>query len=277
MTLPPPLASGFLFSLKNSSAVGLIICSLLVLLSIASWVAMTRKFSLIKRARASDAAFCNDLRRSPHPLSLFQAGERFASAPMYHVYHAACQELSFYLLGTDVVDASFTRRLQAAGRITPSEMNAVRETMERAVSETSLKLEEGLGVVASALSGAPVLGLLGTVWGMMDSFAGLTAAADGAGLRALAPGLSAAMLTTVAGLIVAIPSIFGYNYLVSRVRHQIARIEHFTTDFASILDRHFVDHRTSAPELPGHGELDPAGQDAFANAPSVLTTPPMNA
>lgn len=277
MTPLPPLASGLLFGLKNSSAAGLIICGLLVILSIASWVAMTRKFSLLKRAREANAVFCDDLRRSPHPLSLFQAGERFAAAPMFHVYHAACQELSFYLLGTDVVDASFTRRLQAAGRVTPSEMNAVRETMDRAVGETSLRLEDGLGVVASALSGAPVLGLLGTVWGMMDSFAGLTDAAEGAGLRALAPGLSAAMLTTVAGLLVAIPSIFGYNYLVSRVRHQIARIEHFATDFASILDRHFVDHRSAAPDLAGHGELDASGQDAFADAPSVLATPPLTA
>lgn len=270
---PLPLASGLLFGLKNASAAGLVICGLLVLLSIASWVAMTRKFGLLKRAREANSRFCDDLRRSPHPLSLYQAGERFAAAPMFHVYHDACQELSFYLLGTDTVDATFERRLQAAGRITPSEMNAVRETIDRAVSETALRLEGGLGVVATALSGAPVLGLLGTVWGVMDAFAGLTAVADGTGLRALAPGLSSAMLTTVAGLVVAIPSIFGYNYLVSRVRQQIARIEHFATDFASILDRHFVDHRTNAPETASLGET--LGASAFATAPSVLATPPM--
>ena len=274
--MPPlPLASGLLFGLKSASISGLLICGLLVLLSIASWVAMTRKFTLLKRAREANAVFCDDLRRSPHPLSLFQAGERFATAPMFHVYHDGCQELAFYLLGTDTVDATFSRRLQAAGRISPSEMNAVRETMQRAVGETSLRLESGLGVVASALSGAPVLGLLGTVWGVMDSFAGLTAAADGAGLRALAPGLSSAMLTTVAGLIVAIPSIFGYNYLVSRVRQQIARIEHFATDFASILDRHFVDHRVSLVEPASINEVDLAGPAAFADAASVLATPPM--
>ncbi len=272
---PLPLASGLSFGLKNSSASGLVICVLLVLLSIATWVAMTRKFSLLKHARLANAAFCDDLRRSPHPLSLYQAGERFAAAPMFHVYHDACRELSFYLLGTDVVDAGFNRRLQAAGRISASEMHAVRETMDRAVSETSLRLESGLGVVATALSGAPVLGLLGTVWGVMDSFAGLTAAADGAGLRALAPGLSAAMLTTVAGLLVAIPSIFGYNYLVSRIRHQIARIEHFSVDFASILDRHFVDHRAAAPDHADLGdELEPAGLEALTGAPS-LSTPPV--
>jgi biopolymer transport protein TolQ len=266
------LASGLSFGLQNATPSGLVICGLLVLLSVASWVAMTRKFLLLKRARRANAVFCGDLRRSPHPLSLFQAGERFLEAPMFHVYHDACRELSFYLLDTDTVDATFSHRLQSAGRITPSEMNAVKETMDRAVSEAAMRLESGLGVVASALSGAPVLGLLGTVWGVMDSFSGLSGIADGAGLRALAPGLSSAMLTTIAGLVVAIPSMFGYNYLVSRLRLQIARIEHFSADFASILDRHFVDHRPSPPAIPSLGELDSIGLDAFSGAPSGLSS-----
>ena len=268
-----PLASGLSFGLNHSTPSGLIICAILVVLSIASWVAMTRKFLLLKRARLANSAFCSNLRHSPHPLSLFQAGERFLDAPMFHVYHDACRELSFYLLDTDTVDATFSRRLQAAGRITPSEMNAVKETMERAVGESALRLESRLGIVASALSGAPVLGLLGTVWGVMESFSGLSEVADGSGLSALAPGLSSAMLTTIAGLIVAIPSMFGYNFLVSRIRLQIARIEHFSADFASILDRHFVDHRSGTTQLPTPmGDLDSIGLDAFSGAPSGLAS-----
>ena len=111
-----PLASGLSFGFNNATPSGFIICGLLVVLSIASWVAMTRKFLLLKRARKANAIFCSDLRRSPHPLSLYQAGERFLEAPMFHVYHDACRELAFYLLNTDTVDAHFSRRLQAAGR-----------------------------------------------------------------------------------------------------------------------------------------------------------------
>jgi biopolymer transport protein TolQ len=236
---------------------------------------MTRKFLLLKRARIANATFCSDLRNSPHPLSLFQAGERFLDAPMFHVYHDACRELAFYLLNTDTVDAQFSRRMQAAGRITPSEMNAVKETMDRAASEAALRLENNLGIVSSALSGAPVLGLLGTVWGVMESFGGLSSVTQGAGLGTLAPGLASAMITTIAGLIVAIPSMFGYNYLVSRIRIQIARIDHFSADFASILDRHFVDHRSSIPDLAAPiGDLDSIGLDAFSGAPSGLANSP---
>lgn len=271
----PFFASGLSFGFQNATPSGFIICGILAGLSIASWVAMLRKSGLLKRARLANVAFTAELRRSPHPLSLFQSGERFAGAPMYHVYFDGCRELAFYLLGTDEVDATFSRRLQTASRVTPSEMTAVRETMDRAVSEAALRLESGLGIVASALSGAPVLGLLGTVWGVMESFGGLTQAADGAGLRALAPGLSSAMLTTIAGLVVAIPSMFGYNYLVSRIRHQVARIEHFSADFASILDRHFVDHRTApVPDTAGLGALEPLGMGAFSEAPSELTASP---
>jgi biopolymer transport protein ExbB/TolQ len=275
--MPTPVfwASNLSLGFQNATPSAYLICTLLAGLSIASWVAMVRKSSLLKRARKANAAFTSELRRSPHPLSLFQSGERFAEAPMYHVYFDGSRELAFYLLGTDEVDGTFTRRLQTASRITPSEMSAVRETMERAASEAALRLESGLGVVASALSGAPVLGLLGTVWGVMESFGGLTQVADGAGLRALAPGLSSAMITTIAGLVVAIPSMFGYNYLVSRIRHQIARIDHFSADFASILDRHFVDHRPPPPsETTSLGEMESLGLHAFSEAPSGLSTSP---
>ena len=275
MLIFPFIASGQSFGFQSATPSAILICCVLVGLSIASWVAMIRKFSLLKRARLANAAFTAELRRSPHPLSLFQSGERFAEAPMYHVYFDGSRELAFYLLGTDEVDATFSRRLQTASRITPSEMTAVRETMDRAASEAALRLESGLGIVASALSGAPVLGLLGTVWGVMESFGGLTEAADGAGLRALAPGLSSAMITTIAGLVVAIPSMFGYNYLVSRIRHQMARMEHFAADFASILDRHFVDHRTTPlTDSTSLGKLEPMGLEAFSEAPSRLSASP---
>jgi biopolymer transport protein ExbB/TolQ len=271
---PSFLASGLSFGLQNATAAGWVICILLLMLSIASWVAMTIKFFALKRARLANGEFRTSLFRSPHPLALFQIGERFQNSPMFETYYRGCRELSFYLLGTDEVDSTFALRLQSAGRITPSEMNVVREAMERSVNAAVVKLESRLGVVATALSSAPVLGLLGTVWGVMESFGGIAGTVDSTGLSALAPGLSSAMLTTIAGLIVALPSMFGYNYLVSRIRDQIARLDHFAADFASIMDRHFVDHRTTAPELAAMGDADAVGADAFSAPPTGFTTAP---
>ena len=232
-----PLASGLSFGFNNATPSGIIICVLLIVLSIASWVAMTRKFLLLKHARKANASFCGDLRRSPHPLSLFQAGERFLEAPMFHVYHDACRELAFYLLNTDTVDAHFSRRLQSAGRITPSEMNAVKETLERAVSEAALRLETGLGVVASALSGAPVLGLLGTVTGMMETFRLITVFGSG-DARQLASGISEALITTEYGLVVAIPALILHALLSRKVQGVKSTMEMTSLAFLNGIKNH---------------------------------------
>ena len=79
------------------------------------------------------------------------------------------------------------------------------------MAQESLKLESGLILLAIAVSGAPFLGLLGTVWGVMSTFAHV-AQLGRADLSAMAPGVAAALITTVAGLVVAIPHLVAYNY-----------------------------------------------------------------
>ena len=87
------------------------------------------------------------------------------------------------------------------------------------------------------------LGLLGTVWGVMETFAGV-AAAGSANLAAMAPGVSAALITTVTGLLVAIPAMFGYNYLVTTIRATIVELDNFAAELASEFEHKFVEHGT---------------------------------
>ena len=140
--------------------------------------------------------------------------------------------------------------------------------MERAMGEAGIRLESKMSAVAMSLSGAPFLGLLGTVWGVMDSFAALAGATDGVGLQTMAPGISAALLTTVVGLLVAIPSMFGYNFLVGQIRALVVRLDHFAGEFSSVLDRHFVDHRATADEIPSIASLGVQNMPAFSGVPS---------
>jgi len=264
------LASGLQFGFSNSTLSGLVICAVLGLLSIASWGTMVSKFRFLSKVRQSNAQFQHSLGDSLHPLAIFQVRERHERSPMYHIYNAGCRELCYHLLGIDEPDASFSKRLKGAGRITPAAMSAVHEAMDRAVGEAALKMESRMSIVATALSGAPFLGLLGTVWGVMDSFGGIATAEGDTTLRALAPGLAAALLTTVVGLLVAIPSMFGYNFLVARIRDQITRLDSFAADFGSILERLFVDHRQSHDALPSLGSLgSPSLPAAFSSAPGV--------
>jgi biopolymer transport protein ExbB/TolQ len=119
-------------------------------------------------------------------------------------------------------------------------MNSVRSAMEREVGEQALRLEDRMTVLATAVSGAPFLGLLGTVWGVMDTFSGI-AMAGHPDIAAMAPGVSGALITTVTGLLVAIPAMFGYNFLVVTLRGLIVELDNFAAELASAFDHRYLD------------------------------------
>ena len=96
-------------------------------------------------------------------------------------------------------------------------------------------------ILATAVSGSPFLGLLGTVWGVMDTFSGV-AMAGTPNLAAMAPGVSGALLTTVVGLLVAIPAMFGYNFLVTSLRAMIVQTDNFAAQLSSDFEHRFVDY-----------------------------------
>jgi biopolymer transport protein ExbB/TolQ len=121
-------------------------------------------------------------------------------------------------------------------------MRVVAVAMERAVGESALKLESQMIILATAVSGAPFIGLLGTVWGVMETFADV-AKAGSASLAAMAPGVSAALITTVTGLLVAIPAMFGYNYLVTSVRGMIVELDNYAAELISAFEHRYVAHR----------------------------------
>jgi biopolymer transport protein ExbB/TolQ len=211
--------------------------------SIFSWSVMITKFRVIRKAQVRRDQFLSLFRTDRQPLRIYTNGIRFDGAPLFAVYKAGCQELTFQLLGSAEVDETFRARLDSAPRISPAQMRVVVSAMERAVGETALKLESQMIVLATAVSGAPFLGLLGTVWGVMETFADV-AAAGSANLAAMAPGVSAALITTVTGLLVAIPAMFGYNYLVTTLRGIIVGLDNFAAELASEFEHKYVDHGT---------------------------------
>ena len=120
--------------------------------------------------------------------------------------------------------------------------NTSNARIENVVAQESLKLESGLIWLAIAVSGAPFLGLLGTVWGVMSTFAGI-AQQGTATLAAMAPGVSAALITTVAGLLVAIPSMFGYNWLVHNLRVFTVGLDNFAQELVSKMERRYLEEK----------------------------------
>jgi biopolymer transport protein ExbB/TolQ len=241
-------SGGLIYAFQHSTLPGKIVLFCLFIASTLSWAVMWTKMSIVRRASKQSRIFLDRFRADRQPLRLYENKVRFDGTPLFGVYNAGCTDLTFHLLGSSDVDETFRARLDDAQKISPAQMRAVTSAMERAVGENALKLESQMILLATAVSGAPFLGLLGTVWGVMDTFSGV-ATAGSANLAAMAPGVSAALITTVTGLLVAIPAMFGYNFLVTSIRASIVQMDNFAAELASEFEHKYVDHgpRPSAP------------------------------
>ena len=103
-------------------------------------------------------------------------------------------------------------------------------------------LEKGMIVLSTAVAGGPFIGLLGTVWGVMSTFSGI-ATAGAATLTAMAPGVAGALIATVVGLLVAIPAMFAYNFMVTSIRHLTQELDSFAARYVTQIEYRYVDNR----------------------------------
>ncbi|MGI8820933.1 MAG: MotA/TolQ/ExbB proton channel family protein [Chthoniobacterales bacterium] len=242
--LPIFAASGLLFAFEHATIAGKLILSVLLVGSIFSWSVMITKLRVVQFAKKQTAQFRKAFRVDRQPLRLFESNARFFGSPLFDVYRAGCEEMTFHLLGSTEVDETFRARLDQAEKISAAQMGAVQAAMERAIGETALGLESQMILLASAVSGAPFLGLLGTVWGVMDTFTDV-AVAGSPNLATMAPGVSGALITTVMSLCVAIPAMFGYNFLVTSIRSLIVQTDNFAAELASEFEHKYVDHHAT--------------------------------
>jgi len=205
---------------------------LLGIFSVIAWSTMFYKATQMRRARKLNLYFNDEFHAQKNVLDIFDRKLHVEGCPLYEVYQTGCVQL----------DA----RLRSAGgdarkrHVSLKNMEHVKRAMENVVAQESLKLESGLILLAIAVSGAPFLGLLGTVWGVMQTFGGI-AQTGAATMAAMAPGVSAALITTVAGLLVAIPSMFGYNWLVHNLRVFTVGLDNFAQELVSKMEAEYLE------------------------------------
>jgi len=207
-----------------------IIIVILAVFSIFAWSTMAAKALQMHRAKKLNHHFDIEFRRQGSVLGIFERRLGIQGCPMFSVYEDGCTDLDARLNKPDG-----TRKTE----LTIKSMEHIKRSLEGAVARESLKLESGLILLAIAVSGGPFLGLLGTVWGVMDTFGGV-AMKQKADLAAMAPGVSAALITTVAGLLVAIPSMFGYNWLLHTLRVVTVELDNFAQSLASRMETEFL-------------------------------------
>jgi biopolymer transport protein ExbB/TolQ len=203
-----------------------VIIVFLVLFSIVAWSVMASKALQMRRAKQLNRLFDGEFRSQNGVLSIYDRRVQVDGCPLFAVYQEGSAELDVRLK-----NGGGNRRTW----ISLKAMEHVKRALERAVAKESLRLESGLILLAIAVSGAPFLGLLGTVWGVMSTF-GHIAQQNSASLQAMAPGVAAALVTTVAGLLVAIPSMFGYNYLVHNLRVLTVELDNFAQELVSRME-----------------------------------------
>jgi len=237
-------AAGLIYILSETSFVGYAVLLTLFLASILSWSVALYKLTGLLEANEKNAHFVATFRQDQSPLRIYEEKIPFDGSPLFEVYKAGCKELCFQLLSTTTVDERLHFSIADAKKISSGQIRPVVDAMEKAIGESMLQLESLMIILSTAISGAPFLGLLGTVWGVMDVFAGI-AVAGNVNLIAMAPGVAGALTTTVTGLLVAIPAMFAYNLLTVNIRSMIVQCENFATEFSSEVEHYYVIYSNS--------------------------------
>ncbi len=205
--------------------VGQVITVGLLIASLFAWTVMIGKHFELKRLRMLNHSFEQRLREER---SLLQLPESFRGKRV----------IPYGDLFADAIEAYWRAEALAKERgesAVRTRLEHAENAIQRALARQTLRYESSMVFLASIVSGAPFLGLLGTVWGVMEAFSAVSMLQN-VGISALAPGVTAALLTTIAGLIVAIPSVFGYNYLLSNTRVLVTEIENYASTLADRIE-----------------------------------------
>ena len=193
--IQPILANAAVYAIENATTEGKITVIVLLLLSLFSWTIIITKFRQLTIARRATKKFMAAYASTRDPLDIKKRGEDFDGAPAFGLYERGAEEVLYHLKNNPVemknlpsvhgVGDGNTDHLAKANttKISLSSYEAVKVVLEEAASAQAMSLEKGMIVLSTAVAGGPFIGLLGTVWGVMSTFAGI-AASNSASLTA---------------------------------------------------------------------------------------------
>ena len=246
---------GLLYSFQQADTQGKVIVLILCFGSALTWSVMLTKWQQLRKARASGEAFLAQFRRERDPLHLFINNFEMADCPLYNIYRMGAEEVSSRFGpgggkarrsngGYKDFGGGGTATLMATGVDVEDRtvnLDILRGALGRSIDAEVMKLESQVAILSTAVQGGPFLGLLGSAWGVMGVFSQMGIYGT-VRLGAVAPGISAALLATVVGLLVAVPSLFAYNWLAGRIRHQTIEMENFADEFVSAIEHNYSSH-----------------------------------
>jgi biopolymer transport protein TolQ len=219
-SLPAPAhSSALLDMLHNSGPTALVVLGILLVMSILSWAVIIAKSSSFSKADKQNRLFLRAFRKSGRLSEIATIADQYKPAPLVTVFNEIHDEY----------------QRQCGGRGVPPNPQALERAAMTASSEALTLMESRMTWLATIAQVGPFVGLFGTVMGIIDAFHGL-GTAGAATLRAVAPGISEALITTAAGLIVAVPAVIGYNQLTGRLREFGARMDDFGRELLNAIE-----------------------------------------
>jgi biopolymer transport protein TolQ len=207
---------------SHAKALPQTVLAILLIASVVSWAVVFSKWVTFGRARSSNTRFLRAFRKSAGLQAVAVASEQFRPCPLATVFDFGYEEVA--------------RQIKARGNV--ANQVSLERALQLGVSEELAKLERNMNWLATTATVSPFIGLFGTVWGIIDAFQGLGLAGS-ASLRAVAPGISEALVATAMGLAAAIPAAIFYNYYGHVVREIGARMEDFCLEFLNLAERNF--------------------------------------
>jgi biopolymer transport protein TolQ len=217
---------------------GIVAKAVLVILlafSLISWSIILSKWGLLRRARVQSGRFIRAFRKARRLQDVSAVADQFRPSPLVGVFEGGFEEYSRQVSNPTGVMKNLV---------------PVQRAMQIAVSEEMSRFERNLPWLAITGAVTPFVGLFGTVWGIIDAFHGL-GTAGAATLRAVAPGISEALITTAAGLAAAIPAVIAYNLIGSSIREFAARGDDFSLEMLNAVENQQAQVAAHAPETAG--------------------------
>ena len=202
---------------------------------------MISKWRSFLAAQAQSTKFVRAFRKSGRLSEIAAVADQFRPSPLVSVFHEIHDEY----------------QRQSGGRGTPPNPQALERAAQTASSESLTQMEARMTWLATIAQSATFIGLFGTVMGIIDAFHGL-GTAGAATLRAVAPGISEALITTAAGLVVAVPALVGYNQLTARIREFGSRMDDFGRELLNAIENAAL--VSSQPQPPPLSEPVPRRQ-----------------
>ena len=235
VSVVPGTSTGLIGLLGEVGWVGRGIVIILAGFSVVSWAMILMKYQFLRRSEKESHEFLAAFRKTKNVEELFKHAESKQYSPLATLFVEGYREAE-----------SIVKTLPD-GKVSVEERPLISQEIERSLKITSqdeiMYLERYLAFLGTTGTVGPLLGLLATVWGIMDAFYGI--GLKGAGdIAALAPGLAAALINTSMGLFVAIPAVIAYNYFSEKIRDIATRMDSFSMEFLSFIERHLLRGRS---------------------------------